>query len=119
MVVIGGSARARGSKMTSCSRSRSRCGGQHGDNMPGGGVFEYYRRLACGWAGGTLPAIAPAEDVVLRASLGTTTLHSISGRQYVVDARGCAAVAAGDADPFVRTGWQRVEQAQDALVSDD
>jgi len=36
----------------------------HGDSMSGGGVFEYYRRLACGWSGGTLLATAPAADVI-------------------------------------------------------
>jgi hypothetical protein len=89
--------------------------------MSGGGVFEYYRRLACGWSGGTFLATAPAADVILRAPSGTgiTTLHALSGRQYTVDAHGCVTVTADDADPFIRTGWQRVEQAQDALVSDD
>jgi hypothetical protein len=52
-----------------------------------------------GWAGGTLPAIAPAEDVVLRVPSGT-------------DARGCVTVAADDAEPLVRGGWQRIEQPQ-------
>ena len=27
----------------------------HGDNMPGGGVYEYYRRLAGGWRQGHSP----------------------------------------------------------------
>jgi hypothetical protein len=75
-----------------------------------GGVYKYYRRLARGWAGGSLPAMAPAEDVVLRAPLGTTTLHSISGRQYTVDDHGCVVVIADDAGPLIANGWQRVER---------
>ena len=86
----------------------------HGDTMSGGGVFEYYRRLAVGWHGGAFPASAPAPDVVLRAPPGTTTVHAMSGQIHTVDARGCVTVTADDAEPLIRDGWLRVEQMPEA-----
>ena len=77
-------------------------------------MFEYYRRLAGGWTGGSLQTIAPAEDVVLRAPPGTTTLHTRSGRQHTVNAHGCVTVIMDDAELLVRNGWQRVEQVSEA-----
>ena len=92
----------------------------HGDTMSGGGVYEYYRRRACGWSGGAFPASEPAPDVMLRAPCGsgTTTVHAMSGHQYTVNARGCVTVSADDAEPLIRIGWQRVDDpARTAFVS--
>jgi hypothetical protein len=76
----------------------------HGDNMSGGGVYEYYRRLASGWAGGTpVPTANSTADVVLKVPVGTTTLHAMSGRQYTVDARGCVTVTAASLPSLLRT----------------
>jgi hypothetical protein len=79
----------------------------HGDNVPGWGILEYYRRLATETPRTVAPSVSSPECVVLRAPAGTSTVYGMSGRSYAVDERGRVTVTADDAEPLIRNGWQR------------
>ena len=45
-------------------------------------------------------------------------MASRNGRMYTVYANGCVTMIADDAGPLIGNGWQSVDQARGALVSD-
>jgi hypothetical protein len=47
---------------------------------------------------------------------GITTVHAMSGLIHTVDARGYVTVSADDAEPLLRTGWQRVDKLTEAAL---
>ena len=81
----------------------------HGDNVPWGGLLEYYRQMATGTGVGARKA-AIAPKVTLRAPTAISTVYTITGLQVAVRADGTIEVDDEDAKPLIAGGWQRIER---------
>jgi phage terminase large subunit-like protein len=70
------------------------------------GIFEYYRDGII-----TTTSRQPAKDaiVALRAPRGTSTVHSMSGAQYVVDDDGMVKVTEADSKSLISHGFEPAE----------
>jgi predicted phage terminase large subunit-like protein len=80
-------------------------------NVPGMGVFEYYKQQVEAQASSAAKATAAPATVRRRAPHGHGAVSTMSGHFVHVGADGTIELSLADAEPLERLGWQRVEGA--------